>query len=64
MKNFLKVVTLLAIIGIAIIASLFVLDVTPIEEIKDTLQKFLLVLAILALSGLAIDFIFGRKKNS
>ncbi len=57
MQNFLKVIVILAVIGIVILSTLFVLDVAVAAEVKDTLQKTLLVLAIVALGGLAVGLI-------
>lgn len=62
MQNFLKVMGVLAIIGITIIATLFVLDIVTGVETKDILTKVLLVLAVLAISGTAISF-FQQPKN-
>ena len=57
MQNFLKVIVVLAVIGIVVVSALFVLDVAVAEEVKDTLQKTLLILAIVALGGLAVGWI-------
>jgi len=57
MQNFLKTVVILAIIGIVVIALLFVLDVVNIGEVKDTLQKTLLVLGVVALGGVIVGLI-------
>jgi len=57
MQNFLKVIVILAVISIVVISVLFVLDIVVVEEIKDTLQKTLLILAIVALGGLVVGLI-------
>lgn len=57
MKGFLKVISLIAVLGVVVIGVLFVLDVVTSMEVKDTLQKVLLVLGIIALGGMAVSFI-------
>lgn len=61
MTNFLKAVGILAIIGIVVISSLFVLDVVTASETREILQKVLLVLGILALGGVAASFVARSK---
>ncbi len=61
MQGFLKTVALVAIIGIVIIASLFVLDMVTSVEARDMLQKVLLVLGLVALGGIAITAL--TRKN-
>ena len=62
MQGFLKIVSTLAIIGIVIIALMFVLDFSTTEEVKETLTKFLLVLGVLALGGVGISFLSKTKE--
>ena len=57
MQNFLKIVAILAIIGVIVVSSLFVLDAVTSTEMKDILQKVLLILSILALGGLVVSLI-------
>jgi len=57
MQGFLKIVAILAIVGIVIISILFVLDAVTSIEVKDILQKVLLVLGIIALGGFVISFL-------
>lgn len=57
MQGFLKIIAILAIIGVVIISSLFVLDIVTSEEVKDTLLKVALVLGIVALGGFIISFL-------
>ncbi|MBI5400764.1 MAG: hypothetical protein HZB12_01455 [Candidatus Yonathbacteria bacterium] len=57
MQGFLKIIAILAIIGIVIIASLFVLDVVTSAEVKDMLLKVLIMLGILALGGVSVSFL-------
>jgi len=57
MQNFLKIIVILAVISIVVISVLFVLDVAAAEEVRDTLQKTLLALAIVALGGLVVGLI-------
>ena len=57
MQGFLKIIATLAIIGIVVISTLFVLDVVTSVEVKEALQEVLLVLGILALGGFAISFL-------
>ncbi len=62
MQNFLKIIGILAVIGITIIATLFVLDIVTVAETKDVLMKVLLVLVILGLGGFTILF-FTQPKS-
>ncbi|HBB44401.1 MAG TPA: hypothetical protein DCZ83_03390 [Candidatus Yonathbacteria bacterium] len=62
MQGFLKIVSTLAIIGIVIIALMFVLDFSTTEEVKETLTKVLLVLGVLALGGVGISFLSKTKE--
>jgi len=57
MQNFLKTIVILAVVCIIIVSSLFVLDVVTSEEVRDILQKTLLVLSIVALGGLIVGLI-------
>lgn len=63
MQNFLKVIVILAIIGIVTIALLFVLDIATLSESREVLQKVLLILGIIALGGLAVGLISSRSKK-
>lgn len=63
MKNFIKILSILAIIGIVIVGCLLVLDVVTSAESKDILQKTLLVLGIVALGGVAVSFFSRTDKN-
>ena len=62
MQGFLKIVAILAIVGIVIITILFVLDVVTSTEVKEMLQKALLVLGIVALGGTGIFFLTKPKQ--
>ncbi|KKT30768.1 MAG: hypothetical protein UW27_C0002G0112 [Parcubacteria group bacterium GW2011_GWA1_44_13] len=62
MQGFLKIVSTLAIIGIVIIALMFVLDIVTTAEVKETLTKVLLVLVVLALGGVSVSFLTGIKE--
>ena len=62
MKNFLKIIIILAVIGIVAISLFFVLDLITANEVKDTLQKTLLILGIIALGGLVVSLISHPKK--
>ena len=57
MQNFLKIIVVLAVICIIIVSSLFVLDVVTSEEVRDILQKTLLILSIVALGGLVVSLV-------
>lgn len=57
MQNIFKIVTMFAVIGIVLVAVLFVLDLATSTEVKDALQKVLLVLGIVALGGMSISFL-------
>jgi len=57
MQNFLKIIVILIIIGIIIVSSLFVLDAVTSTEMKDILQKTLLILSLVALGGLIVGLI-------
>lgn len=59
MKNFIKILSILAILGVVIVGCLLVLDVVSSTESKDILQKTLLVLGIVALGGVVVSF-FSR----
>lgn len=56
-----KIIAILAVIGIVIIASLFVLDVVNVVEMKDFLRKTLLVLTIVAVGGTAVSLLSKPK---
>jgi len=62
MQGFLKMIAILAIIGIVVISSLFVLDVITSADVKEVLQKVLLVLGIIALGGGGIFFLVKPKQ--
>lgn len=49
-----------AVVGIVLVAVFFVLDVVTSVEVKETLQKVLLVLGIVALGGVSISFLAKR----
>ncbi len=55
-------IAILAIIGIVVISSLFVLDVITSADVKEVLQKVLLVLGIIALGGGGIFFLVKPKQ--
>ncbi len=61
MVNFIRIMAVLALVGIVIIASLFVFDIASFAESKEALQKILLVLGIVALGGMATSFIVKTK---
>lgn len=62
MQGFLKIVSVLAIIGVVIIALMFVLDFSTTEEVKETLTKVLLVLGVVALGGIVISFLTQTRE--
>jgi len=57
MTMFLKSLTVVAVVGIVVIAGMFVLDLVGTAEMRDALQKILLLLGIFALGGLAVSFV-------
>ena len=57
MRNFIRIIAVLATIGIVVIASLVVFDVVSFSESKDALQKVLFTLGIVALGGIIISVI-------
>ena len=61
MLSLVKAIGVVAVIGVVIIASLFVLDFVDAVEMRDLLQKILLVLSIIALGGIAISFFLKPK---
>lgn len=61
MINFIRFVAVLALVGVVVIATLFVLDASSLAESKEALQKTLLVLGIVALGGIATSFIVKTK---
>ena len=60
MQGILKIITMFAIVGIVLVAIFFVLDLATSTEVKDTLQKVLLVLGIVALGGMSISFLVKK----
>ena len=62
MQGFLKIISTLAIIGIVIIAIMFVLDIVNSVGVKEVLKKVLLVLSIVALGGVSISFLAKREE--
>jgi len=60
MQGILKIITMFAVVGIVLVAIFFVLDVVTSVEVKETLQKVLLVLGIIALGGVSISFLAKR----
>lgn len=56
-----KIIAILAVIGIVIIASLFVLDIVNTAQMNEFLQKTLLVLTIVAVGGVAVSFLSKPK---
>jgi hypothetical protein len=61
MKNFIKVIAIIAVIGVMVITSLFVLDVVSAADTKDLLQKIVLVLSIVAFGGFVISLLSKTK---
>lgn len=61
MQSFMKIIAILAVIGIVIIASLFVLDIVNTAQMNEFLQKTLLVLTIVAVGGVAVSFLSKPK---
>jgi len=61
--NILKVFAVVCVSIFAVVAILLVLDVSSSQEIKEALNKGLLISGILALSFIAVAFIanFSRK---
>lgn len=57
MQGILKIITMIAIVGIVIVAIFFVLDIVTSTEVKETLQKVLLVLGVVVLGGVSISFL-------
>lgn len=62
MQGFLKIISLVAIIGVVIIAIFFVLDITTSVDVKEVLKKVLLVLGIVALGGVGVSFLTKTKE--
>lgn len=62
MKSFIRMIVVLAIISIVIISCLLVFDVASYAETKDTLQKVLLALGIVALGGAVISFVSSKTE--
>lgn len=62
MQGFIKIISTIAILGVVIIAVMFVLDVVTTTEIKETLTKVILVLGIVALGGVGISFLTNTKE--
>jgi len=62
MKNFIRMIVVLAIISIVIISCLLVFDVVSYVETKDILQKVLLALGIVALGGAGISFVSSKTE--
>ncbi len=61
MKNFLRVVAVLAVVGIVVIAGLFVFDVVSVADTRDALQRVLLMLGVVALGGLAVSMLTHQE---
>ncbi len=61
MTGFLKMIALLAVLGIVVISSLFVLDIVTGEQTKELLVKVLLVLGIIALGGLGSSVLMRSR---
>lgn len=61
MTNFIKLVVIVAVVGIVVVGSLFVFDVVTAAETKDILQKVLVVLGIVVLGGLVIGALSRPK---
>ncbi|OJI08348.1 MAG: hypothetical protein COX02_01940 [Candidatus Vogelbacteria bacterium CG22_combo_CG10-13_8_21_14_all_37_9] len=57
MQNFLKIIIIILTVLIAIISALFVFDFVNLDEVKDLLEKFILLLAILSLGSILISYI-------
>ena len=57
MQNFLKIIVIILTVLIAIISALFVFDFVNLDEVKDLLEKFVLLLAILSLGSILISYI-------
>lgn len=57
MQNLIKIIAILAIMGIVIVSTLLVLGVVDATETKDILLKTMLVLGVVALGGLGISFL-------
>ena len=57
MQGILKIITMIAIVGIVIVSIFFVLDIATSAEVKEILQKVLLVLGIVVLGGVSISFL-------
>lgn len=57
MQGFLKIVSTVALLGVVIIALMFVLDMVNTEEVKETMTKVLLVLAVITLGGVGASFL-------
>lgn len=62
--NTLKVFTIVCVLIFAITAVLVVLDVGSSQEIKEALNKGLLISGILALASIAVAFIANLSKKN
>jgi len=57
MQGILKIITMIAIVGIVIVSIFFVLDIATSADVKEILQKVLLVLGSVVLGGVSISFL-------
>ncbi len=62
MANFIKLIVVVAVVGIITVSALFVFDVVTAAETKDVLQKVLIVLGIVALGGVVIG-VLSRSRS-
>ena len=63
MQGFIKIVSIIAIIGIVIIGIFFVLDIVNSAEMKQVLIKVALVLGLLTVGGVGISFLSKKGKE-
>ncbi|OIO30491.1 hypothetical protein AUJ77_02860 [Candidatus Nomurabacteria bacterium CG1_02_43_90] len=63
MQGFIKIVFIIAIIGIVIIGIFFVLDIVNSAEMKQVLIKVALVLGLLTVGGIGISFLSKKGKE-
>jgi len=61
MAVFIKSIGVIAIVGVVVVASLFLLDVIEAPETRDILSKIMYILGVFALGGISISFVSRTK---
>ncbi len=61
MQNFSKIIAILSVVSIVLVGVLFIFDVVQMEDMRDTLWRILLALAIVALGGFCVSTLARPK---